>query len=145
MISVIGSSCLVTWLRTNDSCPACRATIFPPQSRPNLAHSLGNEYRPAVPPRAPRAIPQDLGQQAFLRTLFDFGLINEDRSAAPPRSSQHTSESFARIRQAIHRNVSVSSPPTSHGRPRRGWNANEENSEAATSTPRFCRELQLPP
>lgn len=35
----VGSSCIVTWLRTNNSCPACPATFFPAQPRQNLEHA----------------------------------------------------------------------------------------------------------
>lgn len=36
----VGSSCIVAWLRTNNSCPACRATFFPQQPRPQLEHDI---------------------------------------------------------------------------------------------------------
>lgn len=36
----VGSSCIVTWLRANNSCPACRRTFFPAQPRPYLEHGI---------------------------------------------------------------------------------------------------------
>ena len=46
----IGSSCIVTWLRANNNCPACRATFFPAQPRPNLEHGIIDVDRPRAAP-----------------------------------------------------------------------------------------------
>ena len=42
----VGSSCIVTWLRDNNSCPACRKTFFPAQPRPYLEHGIFEVDRP---------------------------------------------------------------------------------------------------
>lgn len=44
----LGSSCIVTWLRANNNCPACRAVFFPAQPRPYLDHSIMNPNRPRM-------------------------------------------------------------------------------------------------
>lgn len=41
---LVGTVCIATWLRDNNSCPACRATFFPAQPRPYLEHGIiGND------------------------------------------------------------------------------------------------------
>ena len=34
----IGSACIATWLKDNNSCPICRREFFPAQPRPYLEH-----------------------------------------------------------------------------------------------------------
>lgn len=36
----IGSACVVTWLKTNNTCPICRHEFFPAQPRPYLEHGI---------------------------------------------------------------------------------------------------------
>lgn len=38
----VGTVCIATWLRNNNSCPACRATFFPAPPRPYLEHGIIN-------------------------------------------------------------------------------------------------------
>ena len=45
---LFGTICIATWLRENNSCPACRATFFPAQPRPYLEHGImddNDEFR----------------------------------------------------------------------------------------------------
>ena len=56
----LGSSCIVTWLQTNNSCPACRSTIFSKQPRPYLEHGImgtGRARMATVPTPIRRVIP----------------------------------------------------------------------------------------
>ena len=48
----IGSSCIVTWLQTNNNCPACWATFFSAQPRPYLEHGIMNADIPSIPRNA---------------------------------------------------------------------------------------------
>lgn len=34
----VGSSCIATWLHSNNTCPVCRHVFFPAQPRPDLGH-----------------------------------------------------------------------------------------------------------
>lgn len=36
----IGSACIATWLKTNNTCPVCRNEFFPAQPRPYLEHGI---------------------------------------------------------------------------------------------------------
>ena len=36
----VGSACIVTWLKTNNTCPICRHEFFPAQPRPYLEHGI---------------------------------------------------------------------------------------------------------
>ncbi len=36
----IGSACIATWLKTNNTCPVCRYEFFPAQPRPYLEHGI---------------------------------------------------------------------------------------------------------
>ena len=36
----VGSSCIATWLRSNNTCPVCRHAFFPAQPRPYLEHGI---------------------------------------------------------------------------------------------------------
>ena len=58
----VGSACIVTWLKANNSCPACRETFFPAQPRPYLEHGIIDAARPqtAVAPAELPAVPMDL-------------------------------------------------------------------------------------
>lgn len=40
---LVGTICIATWLRDNNSCPVCRATFFPAQPRPYLEHGILND------------------------------------------------------------------------------------------------------
>ena len=42
----VGSSCIVTWLKTNKNCPVCRTTFFSAQPRPYLEHGIMNADMP---------------------------------------------------------------------------------------------------
>lgn len=44
---LVGTICIATWLRDNNSCPACRATFFPAQPRPYLEYGITND-RPSA-------------------------------------------------------------------------------------------------
>ena len=44
---LVGTICIATWLRDNNSCPACRATFFPAQPRPYLEYGIIND-RPSA-------------------------------------------------------------------------------------------------
>lgn len=39
----VGSSCIATWLRANNTCPLCRRVFFPAQPRPYLEHGIVTE------------------------------------------------------------------------------------------------------
>ena len=47
----VGSSCIANWLRTNNSCPECRATFFAARPRPYPQHGDINHNRLAPDPR----------------------------------------------------------------------------------------------
>ena len=56
----LGSSCIVTWLQTNNSCPACRSNVFSQQPRPYLEHGIMDTDRvrmATVPAPVRRVIP----------------------------------------------------------------------------------------
>ncbi|KAL9065058.1 MAG: hypothetical protein Q9161_008477 [Pseudevernia consocians] len=36
----VGSACIATWLRSNNTCPVCRHAFFPAQPRPYLEHGI---------------------------------------------------------------------------------------------------------
>lgn len=36
----VGSACIATWLKTNNTCPVCRHEFFPAQPRPYLEHGI---------------------------------------------------------------------------------------------------------
>ena len=40
---LVGSICIATWLRDNNSCPLCRRTFFPAQPRLTLEHDIMHE------------------------------------------------------------------------------------------------------
>ncbi|KAL9077348.1 MAG: hypothetical protein Q9161_000193 [Pseudevernia consocians] len=51
----VGSSCIANWLRTNNSCPQCRATFFAARPRPYPQHGNINQNRLAPDPRTTRS------------------------------------------------------------------------------------------
>ena len=57
----VGSSCIVTWLQTNNNCPACRAMFFPKQPRPYLEDGIilnaGRARTAMVPAPIPPVVP----------------------------------------------------------------------------------------
>ena len=46
---IVGSGCLITWLKDNNTCPLCRRELFPPQPPPNIDNR-------------PREVQEDQGQ-----------------------------------------------------------------------------------
>ncbi|KAM0800704.1 hypothetical protein BDR22DRAFT_889067 [Usnea florida] len=45
-IASVGSSCIATWCRTNNTCPVCRHVFFPAQPRPYLEHGIMTDLDP---------------------------------------------------------------------------------------------------
>ena len=45
-IASVGSSCIATWLRTNNTCPVCRRVFFPAQPREYLEHGIMADLDP---------------------------------------------------------------------------------------------------
>lgn len=49
-IASVGSSCIATWCRTNNTCPVCRHVFFPAQPRPYLEHGIMTDLDPDFSP-----------------------------------------------------------------------------------------------
>ena len=57
-IASVGSSCIATWLRSNNTCPVCRHVFFPAQPRPYLEHGIMADLDPDFSFAQPQQIPE---------------------------------------------------------------------------------------
>ena len=79
-----GSACIVTWLKANNTCPACRRTLFPaaaPADYPYVEHGIaeGGEEAPApAPAPTPMYQPPAAAESVDLLLNTDLGFVFRD-------------------------------------------------------------------
>lgn len=73
----VGSACIATWLKTNNTCPVCRHEFFPAQPRPFLEHGIMDDQEDDV--EDVQLSFRDLNQDfcAQLRLDMDICVISE--------------------------------------------------------------------
>ena len=94
----VGSACIATWLKTNNTCPVCRHEFFPAQPRPYLEHGVmdGQEDDEVADEVADESGFRDLNQEYCVELGLDMDicviseLIAQKLMGSPNWSDGHT-------------------------------------------------------